>query len=100
MTPEITDSHCHLDFPDFEGQLPQIIANAAEAGVLHDVFKQLFIDPIGHRYGLMCCVAVSTSPSGCGMGPDKLFFSIGKLRCRSHHGGRQGRPDGIGVRRQ
>ncbi|MCI2399251.1 TatD family hydrolase [Aliiroseovarius subalbicans] len=31
--PEITDSHCHLDFPDFEGQLDQIIANAAEAGV-------------------------------------------------------------------
>ncbi|WP_299376345.1 TatD family hydrolase [uncultured Tateyamaria sp.] len=33
MTPEITDSHCHLDFPDFEGQLPQIIENAAAAGV-------------------------------------------------------------------
>ncbi|WP_299690827.1 TatD family hydrolase [uncultured Tateyamaria sp.] len=33
MTPEITDSHCHLDFPDFEGQLPQIIADAAAAGV-------------------------------------------------------------------
>ncbi|MEM8654949.1 MAG: TatD family hydrolase [Pseudomonadota bacterium] len=33
MTPEITDSHCHLDFPDFEGQLPQIIQNAADAGV-------------------------------------------------------------------
>ncbi|WP_170504776.1 TatD family hydrolase [Ruegeria arenilitoris] len=32
-TPQITDSHCHLDFPDFEGQLDQIIANAAEAGV-------------------------------------------------------------------
>ncbi len=31
--PQITDSHCHLDFPDFEGQLDQIIANAAEAGV-------------------------------------------------------------------
>lgn len=31
--PEITDSHCHLDFPDFEGQLDQIIANAAAAGV-------------------------------------------------------------------
>lgn len=29
----ITDSHCHLDFPDFEGQLPEIIANAAAAGV-------------------------------------------------------------------
>ncbi|WP_299614145.1 TatD family hydrolase [uncultured Tateyamaria sp.] len=33
MTPEITDSHCHLDFPDFEGQLPDIIQNAKDAGV-------------------------------------------------------------------
>ncbi len=33
MMPEITDSHCHLDFPDFDGQLPQIIQNAADAGV-------------------------------------------------------------------
>jgi TatD DNase family protein len=32
-TPEITDSHCHLDFPDFDGQLPDIIANALAAGV-------------------------------------------------------------------
>ncbi|MFW8634491.1 TatD family hydrolase [Cribrihabitans pelagius] len=31
--PRITDSHCHLDFPDFEGQLEQVIARAAEAGV-------------------------------------------------------------------
>lgn len=33
ITPEITDSHCHLDFPDFEGQLDTIVANAAAAGV-------------------------------------------------------------------
>ncbi len=33
MTPQITDSHCHLDFPDFEGQLDQIVADAASAGV-------------------------------------------------------------------
>lgn len=33
MTPEITDSHCHLDFPDFEGRLPEVIQNAAAAGV-------------------------------------------------------------------
>ena len=31
--PQITDSHCHLDFPDFEGRLPEVIASAAEAGV-------------------------------------------------------------------
>ncbi len=32
-TPQITDSHCHLDFPDFDGQLADIVARAAEAGV-------------------------------------------------------------------
>jgi len=31
--PAIVDSHCHLDFPDFEGELPEIIARATEAGV-------------------------------------------------------------------
>ena len=33
MTPQIVDSHCHLDFPDFEGELPEIIARARAAGV-------------------------------------------------------------------
>lgn len=31
--PQITDSHCHLDFPDFDGKLPQVIAEAQAAGV-------------------------------------------------------------------
>ena len=31
--PHITDSHCHLDFPDFEGELDKVIARAADAGV-------------------------------------------------------------------
>ncbi|RME15742.1 MAG: TatD family deoxyribonuclease [Alphaproteobacteria bacterium] len=31
--PRITDSHCHLDFPDFDGELEAVIARAAEAGV-------------------------------------------------------------------
>lgn len=31
--PEIVDSHCHLDFPDFEGELPRIIDAARAAGV-------------------------------------------------------------------
>lgn len=30
---EIVDSHCHLDFPDFEGELPDLIARAQAAGV-------------------------------------------------------------------
>ncbi len=32
-TPRITDSHCHLDFPDFEGQTADIVSRAADAGV-------------------------------------------------------------------
>ena len=31
--PLITDSHCHLDFPDFEGQIGDFVAKASEAGV-------------------------------------------------------------------
>lgn len=33
MPPEIVDSHCHLDFPDFNGELPDIITRARAAGV-------------------------------------------------------------------
>lgn len=29
----IVDSHCHLDFPDFDAERPEIIARAIEAGV-------------------------------------------------------------------
>jgi TatD DNase family protein len=31
--PELVDSHCHLDFPDFEQELPEVIARARAAGV-------------------------------------------------------------------
>jgi len=32
-TPLIVDSHCHLDFPDFEGEIPEIVQRAKAAGV-------------------------------------------------------------------
>ncbi|MCA0961922.1 TatD family hydrolase [Salipiger bermudensis] len=32
-TPLITDSHCHLDFPDFDAERPDVIARAIDAGV-------------------------------------------------------------------
>ncbi|SLN31105.1 putative deoxyribonuclease YcfH [Pseudoruegeria aquimaris] len=31
--PQIVDSHCHLDFPDFAEELPQVVERAVEAGV-------------------------------------------------------------------
>lgn len=33
LPPALTDSHCHLDFPDFAGEVPEIIARARAAGV-------------------------------------------------------------------
>ena len=33
MAIEITDSHCHLDFPDFEDERDDVVARAVEAGV-------------------------------------------------------------------
>ena len=33
MAFEIVDSHCHLDFPDFKDELPEVIARAHAAGV-------------------------------------------------------------------
>lgn len=33
LPPDLVDSHCHLDFPDFEGELPAIIDRARAAGV-------------------------------------------------------------------
>ncbi len=33
MIPTLVDSHCHLDFPDFDGEHDALIARAAEAGV-------------------------------------------------------------------
>ncbi|MBU2890975.1 TatD family hydrolase [Celeribacter halophilus] len=33
LPPPITDSHCHLDFPDFAEELPEVVARAVQAGV-------------------------------------------------------------------
>ncbi|MEO8242672.1 MAG: TatD family hydrolase [bacterium] len=47
MPPEIVDSHCHLDFPDFNGELPELIARARAAGVtrLVTICTRLRLEP-------------------------------------------------------
>ncbi len=34
-SPLLVDSHCHLDFPDFEDELDGVVARAADAGIGH-----------------------------------------------------------------
>jgi TatD DNase family protein len=35
MSARLIDSHCHLDFPDFQGQVPEVLARAEANGVRH-----------------------------------------------------------------
>jgi len=55
--PEITDSHCHLDFPDFEGYVDQVVTNATQAGVTRMVTictslqRETHIRSIAEHYG-------------------------------------------------
>ena len=37
MTAPLVDSHCHLDFPDFQGELDDIVARARAAGLVRIV---------------------------------------------------------------
>ncbi len=45
--PMVIDAHCHLDFPDFDGQIPDLIGNMRHRGV-----------------GLAVCVGVNLEESG------------------------------------
>ncbi len=46
--PQITDSHCHLDFPQFEGELDALLARAADRGVhrMVTICTQLDKEPV------------------------------------------------------
>lgn len=35
MPASVVDSHCHLDFPDFQSRLPDVLASMRDAGVSH-----------------------------------------------------------------
>ena len=65
--PRITDSHCHLDFPDFAPELDQVIESAREAGLRRMVtictrvrkFDQ--VRAVAERYDDVFC-SVGTHP--------------------------------------
>lgn len=63
----LVDSHCHLDFPDFEAELDAIVARAKEAGVgamltiCTHVRKFERIRGVAERFANVCC-SVGTHP--------------------------------------
>jgi len=46
--PRITDSHCHLDFPDFDGELAALVGRARDAGVhrMVTICTKLRLEPV------------------------------------------------------
>lgn len=71
----LVDSHCHLDFPDFAAELPDVVARAQAAGVSHLVtistrvkrFDQ--IRAIAERFDNVSC-SVGTHPHQAAEEPD------------------------------
>lgn len=71
----LIDSHCHLDFPDFEDELDDIIARAEEAGVRNMVTictRVTKFEPvlaIAERYDNIACT-VGIHPHNAGSEPE------------------------------
>jgi TatD DNase family protein len=72
-TPQIVDSHCHLDFPDFEGEVPDIVARAVAAGVTRMV---------------TICTRLNTEPAVRAIveAHAQVFYAAGVHPMRAHEG--------------
>jgi TatD DNase family protein len=79
----LIDSHCHLDFPDFAGDLDQVVARARSAGVERmitigtQITKAARVVEIAERY-------------------DDVFFTVGT---HPHEAAREGAADFAALRR-
>ena len=60
----LTDSHCHLDFPDFAEDLPGVVDRARSAGV-------------GRMITISTRVARSDGPRRIAERFDDVFFTVG-----------------------
>lgn len=62
--PHLTDSHCHMDFPDFDGDTAGLVARAGEAGV--------------HRM-VTICTRLSSEPKvrAIAEAHDQVFYAAG-----------------------
>jgi len=81
----IVDSHCHLDFPDFSGELDAVVARARAAGVVRMVTistriaQQSALLTIAGRFPDVYC-SVGTHPHYASEEPE---FTVGDLIART-----------------
>jgi TatD DNase family protein len=87
MLPVLVDSHCHLDFPDFGGEVDAIVARAQAAGVARLVSistrikKHDDILAIAERHADVYC-SVGTHPHHA---QEELEFDVADIVARTRH---------------
>jgi len=83
----LIDSHCHLDFPDFEDELDDVVARAGRAGISHMVtisthvtkFDQ--VKAVAERFDNVFCT-VGIHPHEAGTEPE---ISVAELVSLAEH---------------
>lgn len=85
----LVDSHCHLDFPDFDAERDAIIARAGEAGVglmvtiSTRVARFDTIRALAERYDTVFC-SVGTHPHNAGEEAEMLVTTDDLVRLSAH----------------
>ncbi|MEA2989970.1 MAG: TatD DNase family protein [Alphaproteobacteria bacterium] len=83
----LVDSHCHLDFPDFAGELDAIVARARAAGVV----RLVTISTQVRRHGDLLAIAERFPDVYCSVGThphsahEELDVTAGDLVARARH---------------
>jgi TatD DNase family protein len=87
VTAQLVDSHCHLDFPDFQGELDAIVGRAREAGLVRMVTISTRIRrhdevlAVAERYPDVFC-SVGTHPNHA---HEELDVTVADIVARSRH---------------
>jgi TatD DNase family protein len=87
VTAQLVDSHCHLDFPDFQGELDAIVGRAREAGLVRMVTISTRIRrheevlAVAERYPDVFC-SVGTHPNNA---HEELDVTVADIVARSRH---------------
>jgi TatD DNase family protein len=83
----LVDSHCHLDFPDFQGELDSIVSRARDAGLI----RMVTISTRVRRHGDVLAVAERFPDVFCSVGThphhahEELDLSSADLAARTQH---------------